>query len=169
MNSIKYWIKEKLGLIDKNGVDTINYLLMKVDYLSTELNEAKEKILKLEQDISSVYNVQSDLKTDISMNEDEIDSVKSNIEEHSLPYLWEIVDENKDFIKNLEVLDDYHVRDIIKQELEALKTTEGVGVTEENSKGWGVSTERLITGIVRSEIAEYNEFIVNALNEKSFD
>lgn len=45
MNSIKYWIKEKLGLIDKNGVHTINYLLMKVDYLSSELNEAKEKIL----------------------------------------------------------------------------------------------------------------------------
>ena len=91
MNRIKYWIKEKIGLIDKNGVDRMNYLLMKVDYLSTELNEAKEKILKLEQDISSVYNVQSDLKTDISMNEDEIDSVKSNIEEHSLPYLREIV------------------------------------------------------------------------------
>ena len=61
------------------------------------------------------------------------------------------------------------MRDIIRQELEDLKTTEGVGVTEENSKGWGVSTERLITGMVRSEIAEYNEFIVNALNEKSFD
>ena len=102
------------------------------------------------------------------MNEDEIDSVKGSLEEHSLPYLWEIVDENKDFIKNLEVLDDYHVRDIVKQELEALKSTEGVGETEEN-KGWGVSTERLITGIVRSEIAGYNEFIVNALNEKSFD
>ena len=169
MNRIKYWIKEKIGLIDKNGVDRVNYLLMKVDYLSTELNEAKEKILKLEQDMSSIYNVQSDMKTDISMNEDEIDSVKSNIEEHSLSYLWEIVDENKDFIKNLEVLDDYHVRDIIRQELEALKTTEDAGVTEENSKGWGVSTERLITGIVRSEIAGYNEFIVNALNEKSFD
>lgn len=165
MNSIKYWIKEKLGLIDNNGIDRINYLLMKVDYVSTELNEAKEKILNLERDLSSVYNVQSDLKTDISMNEDEIDSVKSSLEEHSLPYLWEIVDDNKDFIKNLEVLDDYHVRDIIKQELEALKTTEGVGATEGDS----VSNERLITGIVRSEIAGYNEFIVNALNEKSFD
>lgn len=165
MNSIKYWIKERLGLIDKNGTDRINYLLMKVDYLSTELNEAKEKILNLERDLSSVYNVQSDLKTDISMNEDEIDSVKGSLEENSLPYLWEIVDENKDFIKNLEVLDDYHVRDIIKQELEALKSTEGVGLTEGDS----VSTERLITGIVRSEIAGYNEFIVNALNEKSFD
>ena len=165
MNSIKYWIKERLGLIDKNGIDRINYLLMKVDYLSTELNEAKEKILNLERDLSSVYNVQSDLKTDISMNEDEIDSVKGSLEENSLPYLWEIVDENKDFIKNLEVLDDYHVRDIIKQELEALKSTEGVGLTEGDS----VSTERLITGIVRSEIAGYNEFIVNALNEKSFD
>lgn len=99
------------------------------------------------------------------MNEDEIDTIKGSLEEHSLPYLWEIVDENKDFIKNLEVLDDYHVRDIIKQELEALKTTEGAGVTEEDS----VSNERLITGIVRSEIAGYNEFIVNALNEKSFD
>lgn len=169
MNGIKYLIKEKLGLIDTNGVDRINYLLMKVDYLSTELNEAKEKVLKLERDVSSIYNAQSDLKTDISMNEDEIDSVKGSLEEHSLPYLWEIVDDNKDFIKNLEVLDDYHVRDIVKQELEALKSTEGVGETEENSKGWGVSTERLITGIVRSEIAEYNEFIVNALNEKSFD
>lgn len=165
MNSIKYWIKERLGLIDKNGIDRINYLLMKVDYLSTELNEAKEKILNLERDLSSVYNVQSDLKTDISTNEDEIDSVKGSLEENSLPYLWEIVDENKDFIKNLEVLDDYHVRDIIKQELEALKSTEGVGATEGDS----VSTERLITGIVRSEIAGYNEFIVNALNEKSFD
>ena len=103
------------------------------------------------------------------MNEDEVDSIKGSLEEHSLPYLWEIVDDNKDFIKNLEVLEDYHVRDIVKQELEALKSTEGVGETEENSKGWGVSTERLITGIVRSEIAEYNEFIVNALNEKSFD
>lgn len=169
MNRIKYLIKEKLGLIDKNGVDRINHLLMKVDYLSTELNEAKDKILKLERDISSIYNVQSDLKTDISMNEDEVDSIKGSLEEHSLPYLWEIVDDNKDFIKNLEVLEDYHVRDIVKQELEALKSTEGVGETEENSKGWGVSTERLITGIVRSEIAEYNEFIVNALNEKSFD
>ncbi len=168
MNSIKYWIKEKLGLIDNNGIDRINYLLMKVDYLSTELNEAKEKILKLEQDISSIYNVQSDMRSNISINDDEIDSVKSSLEEHSLPYLWEIVDENKDFIKNLEVLDDYHVRDIVKQELEALKSTEGVGETEEN-KGWGVSTERLITGIVRSEIAGYNEFIVNALSDKSFD
>ena len=158
-------IKEKLGLIDKNGVDRMNYLLMKVDYLSTELNEAKEKILKLEQDISSIYDSQSYIRTDVSMNEDEIDSIKSSLEEHSLPYLWEIVDENKDFIKNLEVLDDYHVRDIVNQELEALKSTEGVGVTEGDS----VSTERLITAIVRSEIAGYNEFIVNALNEKSFD
>ena len=165
MNSIKYWIKERLGLIDKNGIDRINYLLMKVDYLSTELNEAKEKILNLERDLSSVYNVQSDLKTDISMNEDEIDSIKGSLEEHSLPYLWEIVDDNKDFIKNLEVLDNYHVRDIVKQELEALKSIEGVEVAEEDS----VSNERLITGIVRSEIAGYNEFIVNALNEKSFD
>ncbi len=165
MNSIKYWIKEKIGLIDNNGIDRINYLLMKVDYLSTELNEAKEKILKLEQDISSIYNVQSNMRSDISMNEDEIDLIKGNLEEHSLPYLWEIVDENKDFIKNLEVLDDYHVRDIVNQELEALKSTEGVGVTEGDS----VSTERLITAIVRSEIAGYNEFIVNALNEKSFD
>ena len=165
MNSIKYWIKEKIGLIDNNGIDRINYLLMKVDYLSTELNEAKEKILKLEQDISSIYNVQSNMRSDISMNEDEIDLIKGNLEEHSLPYLWEIVDENKDFIKNLEVLDDYHVRDIVNQELEALKSSEGVGVTEGDS----VSTERLITAIVRSEIAGYNEFIVNALNEKSFD
>lgn len=165
MNRIKYLIKEKLGLIDKNGVDRMNYLLMKVDYLSTELNEAKEKILNLERDLSSVYNVQSDLKTDISMNEDEIDSIKGSLEEHSLPYLWEIVDDNKDFIKNLEVLDNYHVRDIVKQELEALKSIEGVEVAEEDS----VSNERLITGIVRSEIAGYNEFIVNALNEKSFD
>ena len=165
MNRIKYWIKEKIGLIDKNGVDRMNYLLMKVDYLSTELNEAKEKILKLEQDMSSIYNVQSDMKTDISMNEDEIDTIKGSLEEHSLPYLWEIVDENKDFIKNLEVLDDYHVRDIVKQELEALKSTEGIEATEEDS----VSNERLITGIVRSEIAEYNEFIINALSDKSFD
>jgi hypothetical protein len=138
---------------------------MKVDYLSTELNEAKEKILKLEQDISSIYNVQSDMKTDISMNEDEIDTIKGSLEEHSLPYLWEIVDENKDFIKNLEVLDEHHVRDIINQELEALKSTEGIEATEEDS----VSNERLITGIVRSEIAEYNEFIINALSDKSFD
>lgn len=165
MNSIKYWIKGKIGLIDNNGIDRMNYLLMKVDYLSTELNEAKEKILKLEQDISSIYNVQSDMRSNISMNEDEIDSIKSSLEEHSLPYLWEIVDENKDFIKNLEVLDDYHVRDIVNQELEALKSSEGVGVTEGDS----VSTERLITAIVRSEIAGYNQFIVNALNEKSFD
>ena len=165
MNRIKYWIKEKIGLIDKNGVDRMNYLLMKVDYLSTELNEAKEKILKLEQDISSIYNVQSDMKTDISMNEDEIDTIKGSLEEHSLPYLWEIVDENKDFIKNLEVLDEYHVRDIINQELEALQSTEGIEATEEDS----VSNERLITGIVRSEIAEYNEFIINALSDKSFD
>ncbi len=165
MNSIKYWIKGKIGLIDNNGIDRMNYLLMKVDYLSTELNEAKEKILKLEQDISSIYNVQSNMRSDISMNEDEIDLIKGNLEEHSLPYLWEIVDENKDFIKNLEVLDDYHVRDIVNQELEALKSSEGVGVTEGDS----VSTERLITAIVRSEIAGYNQFIVNALNEKSFD
>ena len=165
MNRIKYWIKESIGLIDKNGVDRMNYLLMKVDYLSTELNEAKEKILKLEQDISSIYNVQSDMRTDISMNEDEIDTIKGSLEEHSLPYLWEIVDENKDFIKNLEVLDEYHVRDIIKQELEALQSAEGMEVTEEDS----VSNERLITGIVRSEIAEYNEFIINALSDKSFD
>ena len=165
MNGIKYWIKEKIGLIDKNGVDRMNYLLMKVDYLSTELNEAKEKILKLEQDMSSIYNVQSDMKTDISMNEDEIDTIKGNLEEHSLPYLWEIVDENKDFIKNLEVLDEHHVRDIINQELEALQSTEGIEATEEDS----VSNERLITGIVRSEIAEYNEFIINALSDKSFD
>ena len=165
MNRIKYWIKEKIGLIDKNGVDRMNYLLMKVDYLSTELNEAKEKILKLEQDMSSIYNVQSDMKTDISMNEDEIDTIKGSLEEHSLPYLWEIVDENKDFIKNLEVLDEYHVRDIINQELEALQSTEGIEATEEDS----VSNERLITGIVRSEIAEYNEFIINALSDKSFD
>ena len=165
MNSIKYWIKGKIGLIDNNGIDRMNYLLMKVDYLSTELNEAKEKILKLEQDISSIYNVQSDMRSNISMNEDEIDLIKGNLEEHSLPYLWEIVDENKDFIKNLEVLDDYHVRDIVNQELEALKSSEGVGVTEGDS----VSTERLITAIVRSEIAGYNQFIVNALNEKSFD
>ena len=165
MNRIKYWIKEKIGLIDKNGVDRMNYLLMKVDYLSTELNEAKEKILKLEQDMSSIYNVQSDMKTDISMNEDEIDTIKGSLEEHSLPYLWEIVDENKDFIKNLEVLDEHHVRDIINQELEALQSTEGIEATEEDS----VSNERLITGIVRSEIAEYNEFIINALSDKSFD
>lgn len=165
MNGIKYLIKEKLGLIDKNGVDRMNYLLMKVDYLSTELNEAKEKILKLEQDISSIYNVQSDLKTDVSMNEDEIDSIKGSLEEHSLPYLWEIVDENKDFIKNLEVLDENHIREIIKQELEALQSTEGIEMVEEDS----VSNERLITGIVRSEIAEYNEFIINALSDKSFD
>jgi chromosome segregation ATPase len=165
MNGIKYWIKEKIGLIDKNGVDRMNYLLMKVDYLSTELNEAKEKILKLEQDMSSIYNVQSDMKTDISMNEDEIDTIKGSLEEHSLPYLWEIVDENKDFIKNLEVLDEHHVRDIINQELEALQSTEGIEATEEDI----VSNERLITGIVRSEIAEYNEFIINALSDKSFD
>jgi hypothetical protein len=165
MNGIKYLIKEKLGLIDKNGVDRMNYLLMKVDYLSTELNEAKEKILKLEQDISSIYNVQSDLKTDVSMNEDEIDSIKGSLEEHSLPYLWEIVDENKDFIKNLEVLDENHIREIIKQELEALQSTEGIEMVEEDS----VSNERLITGIVRREIAEYNEFIINALSDKSFD
>lgn len=165
MNRIKYWIKESIGLIDKNGVDRMNYLLMKVDYLSTELNEAKEKILKLEQDISSIYDSQSYIRTDVSMNEDEIDSIKGSLEEHSLPYLWEIVDENKDFIKNLEVLDEYHVRDIINQELEALQSTEGIEATEEDS----VSNERLITGIVRSEIAEYNEFIINALSDKSFD
>lgn len=165
MNGIKYWIKEKIGLIDKNGVDRMNYLLMKVDYLSTELNEAKEKILKLEQDISSIYDSQSYIRTDVSMNEDEIDSIKGSLEEHSLPYLWEIVDENKDFIKNLEVLDENHIRDIIKQELEALQSTEGIEMVEEDS----VSNERLITGIVRSEIAEYNEFIINALSDKSFD
>lgn len=169
MNSIKYWIKEKLGLIDKDGIDKINYLLMKVDYLTTELNEAKEQVLKLERDVSSIYNVQVDIKHDVSMNEDAVDTLRSDVEEHSIGYLWEITDENKEFIKNLEVLDEYHVRDIIKQELEGLKSTESVGETEENNKGWGVSTERLITGIVRSEIAGYNEFIVNALNEKSFD
>lgn len=165
MSSIKYWIKEKLGLIDKDGVDRINYLLMKVDYLSTELKEAKEQVWKLERDVSSIYNVQVDTKHDVSMNEDAIDTIKSDIEEHSIGYLWEITDENKEFIKNLEVLDEYHVRDIIKQELEGLKSTESVGDTEGDS----ISNERLITGIVRSEIAGYNEFIVNALNEKSFD
>lgn len=165
MSSIKYWIKEKLGLIDKDGVDRINYLLMKVDYLSTELKEAKEQVWKLERDVSSIYNVQVDTKHDVSMNEDAIDTIKSDIEEHSIGYLWEITDENKEFIKNLEVLDEYHVRDIIKQELEGLKSTESA----EDTEGDSISNERLITGIVRSEIAGYNEFIVNALNEKSFD
>ncbi len=165
MNSIKYWIKEKLGLIDKDGIDRINYLLMKVDYLSTELKEAKEQVWKLERDVSSIYNVQVDTKHDVSMNEDAIDTIKSDIEEHSIGYLWEITDENQEFIKNLEVLDEYHVRDIIKQELEGLKSTESA----EDTEGDSISNERLITGIVRSEIAGYNEFIVNALNEKSFD
>ena len=166
MNSINYWIKKKLGLIDKGGVNRINYLLMKVDYLSTELHEAKEQIFKLEKDVSGIHDEQHETRETVSNNEYEIDSVKSDLENHNIPYLWEIVDNNKDYIKNLEVPDEYNIREIIKLELDALK---GTNDSQETIGGDSISNERLITGIVRSEIAQYNKFIVDALNEKSFD
>lgn len=166
MSSINYWIKEKLGLIDKGGVDRINYLLMKVDYLSTELNEAKGQILSLEKDISGIHNEQFDIKETVNTNEYDIDNLKSDLENHNIPYLWEITDENKSFIRDIEIPDEYHIREIIKLELDALKSTND---PEQISGADSLSNERLITAIVRSEIAQYNKFIVEALDEKSFD
>lgn len=163
MNSIKNWIKERLDIIDNTGVDRMNYLLMKVDYLSTELKEAKEKIECLDEEMKSIYDRHESLSRDVSIIEETTDNLESDIQNHNLGFMWEVIDENKENLSEIEVPTEHDIREIVKMELDELKAD------SEPIPDDGVSNERLITGIVRSEISQYNKFIVDALNNKSFD
>lgn len=134
-NLFSDWLKRQCGIIDRNGDDMMNYLLMKVDYLSERVVYLESENKKLLSDIvdlnRDLENAKSDFKSDLEELDRSVDNIKSDVEMGNFNYIWEVLDELQRDYKDLEVPDESDIRDIIQRELDALEPEQAQLETED--------------------------------------
>lgn len=181
-NAVIRWIKGQLGLII-DDTEMTSYWTLKIDYLSSmvqELQKENKKLLAdiyhLENSIDNVLQKANDNEEEISELEYKHDNLKDSFEEWNFDYMYEKIDELDRNFSDIEIPLESDIREVFYNEWEAIRNKGAQSIEDEISTENELSTERLITGIVRSEIAEYNEYMAKAigvfqeyLSDKSLD
>lgn len=176
------WIKGQLGLII-DDTEMTSYWTLKVDYLSSMVQELQKENKKLLADVYRLEQRIEDVLEKVVENEDEIsdlenkhDNLKYEFEEANVGYMWEKIDELDRNFSDLEIPLESDIREVFYNEWEAIRNKGAQSIEDEINTENELSTERVITGIVRSEIAEYNEYMAKAigvfqeyLSDKSLD
>ena len=130
----------------------------KAERLQAELDESESKLSRLDD----LYN---NMEYDVSRNSENIDE----LEEEGYSTFEKIADlpSYEDIPTNSDI------REVVQEELENLPKSDIANVISTEDQ---LSVERLVTGIVRSEIATYNQYLLECtkvmgdhLESKSFD
>ena len=150
--SFSNWLKRQCGVMDDAGTDRLNYLIMKVDYLSDKVQTLEMEKKQLMSDIISLENTQSEYESELGNLERAIESVSSDVESGNFNYIWEKLDDVCDDVGSMEVPTTEDIRDIINQEMENIQNELSFFDAEEEGQLDNTQTTAVNTDVVESMI-----------------
>jgi hypothetical protein len=143
------WLKRQCGVIDDAGTNRLNYLIMKVDYLSEKVVTLETEKKQLMSDIISLENTQSDYESELGNLERLIESLSNDVESGNFNYIWEKLDDVYEDVKSMEVPTMEDIRYIVGQEMENTPDESSLFDTEEE-----VQLDKGHTGAVNTDVVE---------------
>jgi len=117
---MKNWIKKQLGLVDTDGVEMVNYLLMKVDYLSSRVNELENERKRTLKDLIRLDETVDENTKNLVDFERKVRDLKDEIVDTNFGYMWEKIDELATDLGDLEIPTNDDIRDVVSSELDEL-------------------------------------------------
>ena len=117
---MKNWIKKQLGLVDTDGVEMVNYLLMKVDYLSSRVNELENERKRTLKDLIRLDETVDENTKNLVDFERKVRDLKDEIVDTNFGYMWEKIDELETDLGDLEIPTNDDIRDVVSSELDEL-------------------------------------------------
>lgn len=163
----KNWLKRQTGAIDENGVDRLNYLTMKADYLSEKVQSLELENKQLMNDIISLQNSQSDYEEELGDIDRRVENVSNDVENGNFNYIWEKLDEVCDDMRDLEVPTSEDIREIIHQETEDLYDSMNRNSPEDDNEADNIRTMvvNIINDVIEHRIRTHSNKVWTKIEE----